>query len=464
MTDQQMARAMSCVGHGVVKTPNLDRLAGRGMLFSSAYCASPVCGPSRAAIFSGLYPSASGATGNPGVYKVPVRELPDVMREAGYHTALVGKLHLGPIEGDHGFAEKHLHDAGYSTYHENEPANSDYVRWLANRRFGGNVAEVVKRFNADETALGSSSDGNMRFIMGSDWRTLEEHCNTWVTDRSIEVIRREASRRGKAPFFLFASYFGPHQPFKVPEPWGSMYDPNTIPLPPEFSTPTDDKPIASQKVASSFLMKNPLTERQYREALAAYYGQISMIDAGVGRILDELEAQGLAGNTLVVFTSDHGDHAGQFGLFFKSTMYENAARVPLIVAGPGVPAGTRCDRLVNNMDLYATLLERAGADPGVTHSRSLNGLLSGTSEGWDNWTYSEQGDWRMVARDNLKLISGKVGGATLYELYNRTTEVPDSVNLFGQADYAEKKEELLKLLEAASTRFAATGAVVQAAK
>jgi len=460
MTDQHLARALGCMGHDVVKTPNIDRLAARGMLFERAYCASPVCGPSRAAVFSGLYPSATGATANPGVFHHGTEsyELPRLLRDGGYYTALVGKLHLGPIEDDHGFVEKHLHDAGYSTYHENEPPNSEYVQWLADQKFNGDINEVIKHFNADEEAYGPD---NYRFIMGSNWRTEEEHSNTWITEQTVDFLKRAANRDDSAfriphsalaaPFFLFTSYFGPHQPMLAPEPWGSMYDPNEIELPPEFYTATEDKPIAREKLAASPLMQDQLSEQQYREALAAYYGQISMIDHGIGQILDALETQGLADNTIVVLTADHGDHAGQFGLFFKSTMYENAARVPLIVADPTQTdtAGKPCRQVVNNMDLYATLLESAGLPSPATHSRSLTGLLNDPDDGdWSNATVSELGPWSMLAEDHFKLVRFQPeGGPALYELYDLDEDVPDGTNLCDVNAYGERVAAMKSRLE-----------------
>jgi len=230
-----------------------------------------------------------------------------------------------------------------------------------------------------------------------------------------------------------------------------MYDPNEIELPPEFYTATEDKPIAREKLAASPLMQDQLSEQQYREALAAYYGQISMIDHGIGQILDALETQGLADNTIVVLTADHGDHAGQFGLFFKSTMYENAARVPLIVADPTQTdtAGKPCRQVVNNMDLYATLLESAGLPSPATHSRSLTGLLNDPDDGdWSNATVSELGPWSMLAEDHFKLVRFQPeGGPALYELYDLDEDVPDGTNLCDVNAYGERVAAMKSRLE-----------------
>jgi arylsulfatase A-like enzyme len=449
MTDQHHAGALSCAGHPAVRTPNIDRIAASGVRFSKAFCPSPVCGPSRASLFSGLYSSATGATENPGVFKREVDLLPALFRDSSYHTALVGKLHLGPHGVDFGFTENHIHDAGYDTYHPEEPRDSEYVAWLAERKFGGDRNEVIRRFNEDEECFEADK---FRFIMGSNWRTEEEHCNTWVTNRTLDVIRSQVSGESAPPFFLFCSYFGPHQPMLAPEPWGSLYNPDEIELPAEFAVGLDDKPIASAKLDGSPFRKNPLSEKQYRQALAAYYGQISMIDHGIGEILDELDRSGLTENTVIVFTSDHGDHCAQFGLFFKCTMYQGAVAVPLIVADPLMKksAGSECRQVVNSMDLYATLLERAGiAVPKKTHSRSLSGLLRNPQDpGWPNRTFSELGNLKMVADGHWKLIrSRNPAGSPSYELYDLDSPVADSENLWERTiPSQDEKNWLLSLL------------------
>ncbi len=561
MVDQHVRSALGCAGHPVVRTPNIDRLAARGALFERAYCPSPVCGPSRASIFSGLYPSVSGRVTNHDTFKRDVQLLPQLLQDAGYHTALVGKLHFMPIEDSHGFAERHLHDAPYDLYEPQEPATSEYVDWLA-RRTGQSPARIVELFNADESCLQTDP---IRFILGSNWRSAKEHSNTWVTERALDVIRRHGRRNEEcrmksedcgegtrqtlaasstkeklqsrrherrneecrmksedcgegtrqtlaasstkeklqsrrherrneecrmksadcgegtrqtptapppaenlhsafcnlqsaicnlhSPLFLFASYFGPHQPMLAPEPWASMYDPEQIPLPPEFHTALDDKPIARAKCAGSPVIRAGLTEADYRRVLAAYYGQISMIDDGIGKLLDELERQGMADDTIVVFTADHGDHAAQFGLFFKCTMYENSAGVPLIITDPSADAqpGARCSKAVNNMDVYATLLERAGVPvPETTHSRSLTGLLADPEDtAWPGVTYSEIARQQMVTDGHWKLIRATDGdGQALHELYDVTTDVPDIVNTFGHDVTKTVRDELMDLLDA----------------
>lgn len=442
MTDQQQARTLSCLGHADVKTPHLDRLAARSVLFENAFCPSPVCGPARTAVFTGLYPSATGALNNDLPYRQDVSVLlPERLRKAGYYTAMCGKLHLKPTAAAHGFDEKHLDDGGTDLYCKEEPQLSEYVQWLADRRFGGETGEVIRRFNEDEECL---QEDPFRFIQGSNWRTEEEHQNSWVTERTLEVLRSPHDR----PLFLFCSFFGPHQPMLAPEPWASMYSPDDIELPPELTVPLDDKPLAREKVLFAFL-RDRLTERHYREALAAYYGQISMIDHCIGRILDELDEQGMTDDTIIVFTADHGDHAAQFGMFFKGTLYDNSVCVPLMIADPARKGNLRCAKNVNSIDLYATCLEAAGEEVPECKSRSLLPLMDDpAAPEWDNVTYSEKLPWNGIVRDQWKLVRyTEPEEGQLHELYDRSAPVIDSLNRWDDPEIRDIQKALLDELD-----------------
>jgi arylsulfatase A-like enzyme len=450
MTDQHNFRALGCAGHPDVETPNLDRLAGGGVRFTDAYCPSPVCGPARAALFSGHYPENNGVDGNSGQFVPAVRGrlLPQLLGDAGYHTGLSGKLHYTPINAPYGFDYDKLHDAPYDCYRPEEPWTSDYMAWLAEEFYDGDRYEPIELANADEVAY---HEGDMRrFLLGTNWRTEEQHSNTWVTDRAIDYL--EDVRPDDAPFFLFTSYFGPHQPMLAPGRWADMYDPEDITVPPELENSLDGKPIARRENggngAKNHFETYGWTEDQYREVLAAYYGQVSMIDHGVGRILDALEAEGLRDETIVAFTADHGDHNGQFGWFFKGSMYEHSVRVPFIVDDPQGASGVETDHVVNTLGLFETILERAGVDAPDTSSRSLRPLLEDpdTAE-WIDETYSDIGHTEMVVDGDHKLLRGDdADGDTVYELYDRTARPHDATNLWEHPDHTDTQQRLLDTL------------------
>ena len=449
MTDQHHFEALSCMGHPVVQTPHLDRLASRGTLFQNAYCASAACAPSRASIFSGMFPSAHGVVRNnlPINGRLDPDLTPELLSRAGYHSHLVGKLHFNPAAEYHGFDSRDLHDGCSAMYDPQQPAESDYVRWLADRRFGGDRQEVVRRFDENE---GQIDTDLFRFAMGSDWRSAEEHSNTWVTDRAVDFLQNRPSDR---PFFLFTSYFGPHHPYLVPEPWASRHDPDAVPLPDHFAVDFSDRPIARRTpLYRLFEQQSDFTDRQCRELLAQYYGQIEMIDDGVGRILDQLDRSGLADNTVVVFTADHGDYAGQFGWFFKATCYSGAVRVPLIVADPRGegPRGVACERVVNNMDLFPTLNRWAGADrpTQTTMSRDLRPLLDDPAgPGWEDETFSEFAGMNMVVSRGLKLMRYRTDDGVFHELYDTAADPQDFVNLWDRPEVSKRQAKLMRRLD-----------------
>ncbi|MFB6219157.1 MAG: sulfatase [Halobacteriaceae archaeon] len=454
MTDQHCFRALGCAGHPDAETPTLDRLAGEGVRFTDAYCPSPVCGPCRASLFTGHYPQNSGVDGNGETFAPAMRGnlLPELLRDAGYDTALAGKLHFTPINADHGFAHRRLHDAPYDCYRAEEPWCSDYVRWLADEHFG-DMHAPIDRANADETAF---HDGDMRrFLLGSDWRTEAQHSNTWVTDRAVEYLREHR----REPFFLFASYFGPHQPMLAPGRWGELYDPDEVTVPDELHNSFEDKPIArrgDRGGAAGHFSRYGWTEDQYREVIAAYLGQVSMIDHGIGRILDALDDLGVREDTVVAFTADHGDHMGQFGWFFKGTMYEHSVRIPLVVDDPAGASGVECDHVVNNLGLFETVLQRAGVDAPATSSRSLVPVVEepGTDD-WVDQTYSDIGHTEMAVDGDYKLLRGEgVDGDTAYELYDRTSRPYDADSLWEHPDHTDRQRELRSLLDDHATRVA----------
>lgn len=448
MVDQYHHDAMTGLGAHPVRTPNLDRIASRGVRFETCYCPSPVCGPCRVSLFTGLWPREHGVRKNWLCHDIHLPELPELLRRGGYQTAQVGKLHLEPAQAPHGFELRRHHDSGYSVYYDEEPWQSDYMHWLAETFYEGDMIGLIDRFDADEAVL---KDNPEQFILGANWRTEEQHDNTWVTDRTAEFLAKD--RDGCRPFFLYASYFGPHQPMAAPPPWDTRFDPDDIDLPPEYHVGREDKPIARD--AKQNRLFATLDEAAMRRCLAAYYGQIEMIDHGVGRILDALDQQGLADNTVVVFTADHGDHAGQFGWLFKGTMYDGAVRVPMILADPAASAsaGSVCPPAVNNMDLMATLLGRAGLDtPDNIHSNNLAPLLDNPSGKWDRPTFSSfkppSGDYFLAARGNWKLFRWRrEDGSCVDELYDTSSEVHDETNRVDDPDAQSIRDDLQRLMD-----------------
>lgn len=458
VTDQHKATALSCIGERALKkdlTPNLDALAADGTLFTNAYCPSPVCGPSRASMITGKFPPENGMVTN---VKTPLREdnfyLPQLIKEAGYETGMAGKLHLAPADKDYGFHVRHLSDAPYSVYAD-EDKYSEYIDWLRANYFDAKGIDPVEIFDRDELAY---DDDLKLFMMGSCFRSEEEHETRWTTDRTIDFLNEQTPEK---PFFFYTSYFGPHQPYGVPEPYASYYKPEDIELPESFYIELSERPELFQESAGGPYrhVRESLTEDDCKEVIAAYLNQVRMIDVYIGKIIDQLKANGQYENTMIIFTSDHGENLGDYGLFFKSQMYDSCAKVPLIIKPAGKINPQRRDEVVNTIDLFATMLDAAGADwkaaaesPDM-ESVSMIPLLSGEKAEWKNETYSifgcnkdkaltmiREGKWKLV-----RLAHGEVDA--VYELYNLEADPEEMQDVYAVPENSDIVKELKEKLD-----------------
>ena len=382
-SDQQHWLAMGYL-NPEVKTPNLDRLVQRGMTFTRAYTVNPTCTPTRASWITGLYPSQHGAYSLGTKLMEDVPTIGDVFHQHGYRTALVGKAHFQPLRGT---AEYPSLEA-YPILHDLE-----FWRKFHGPFYGFQHVELARN-HTDETHVGQHyalwmeaqgyTDWRRYFLPahpgvkpGQSWEIPEEiHYNAWIAART-NALMEEYSREGKN-FFLWASFFDPHPQYMVPEPYASMYDPAKVTVPQYREGEFDDKPPyfrLSQQVAPDFTaFQEPggngihgagshlRTHSEKAKNIATMYGMMTMLDAYIGRILDQLDRLGLTESTLVCFTSDHGDYLGQHGLVAKAIHhYEDLLRVPLVVSLPGtIPAGRVSDALQSTVDLAQSFLSLAG--------------------------------------------------------------------------------------------------------
>lgn len=447
MTDQHRFDRLSCMSGNIPRTPHLDRLAFEGVRFTNAYTPSPVCAPARAAIKSGMYPPGCGVVGNWVPFKEGVELLTERLRHQGYETALVGKLHFVPPLRRFGFDRQVLHDAPYSTY-AHDDRYSAYIHWLRHEAGWQEEVDPVALFDGDEEAF--RTNDWYRFIMGSNFRTEAQHDTTWTTDVALRYL--EERDRDK-PFFLFVSYFGPHQPFDVPDPWHRLYDPNEIVLPPQFDADMSAHPIFQATCGARARQFKKMFDREaYRRMLAAYYGQVSMIDHQIGRLFEKMTAKGEWENTLVIFVSDHGDHNGAYGLFFKGQMYDSCCKIPLLIKPPRYRTGGLVRKeVVNTLDLYGTILDMAGDNawraPHI-EARSLLPLFEAGPVVWGNRAWSIIGadathNLTMLRQDNLKLIRLARGQREpLYEMYDLCDEVVETRNVYEDSTYRAEREAL----------------------
>lgn len=369
--DEMRADHLGCAGNPTVRTPNLDRLAARGMLFSRAYCANPICMPARASMFTGMLPRDHGLRVNGQNLRREVPTLPGTLAEAGYRTHAAGKLHLTawvpkvePPEPrrypeckdywDRGVVREFptpyygFHSVDYVGGHTSW-AYGDYGRWL--RGQGGAPEQLLP----DEPIGDAPSSFRMRI-------PEKLHYNRYVADSVIDLIEDSAGPDAP-PFFAWCSFPDPHMPVGSPEPYRDMYDPAEVELPVRREGELDDLPPVYRRVMRGELRPNGVdssgvTDADWREIIAGTYGMITHLDAEVGRVLDALERAGLAEDTVVAFISDHGDMMGDHGLLWKSFYtFQGCIRLPLIVSAPGCPDGRVSDALVSQIDLMPTILD-----------------------------------------------------------------------------------------------------------
>jgi choline-sulfatase len=366
-SDQHSSHALGCYGNTVVQTPNLDRLAAQGLCFDRHFCSYPVCVPARFTMLTGLYPHHHGAFGNNTPLPLRTRTLAHHFGQAGYVTAWLGKMH--PVDGQtHGF-----------DYYMDMGAYFDYL--------GPKTRVFTYGMGAEDSGCGSPwitihrppGEGRSAWVPADLPRhndTLavrellpeEDHFESFVARETIRFL--EAYR--DEPFFVTASFLKPHNPFSPPAEYAAMYRPEDMPLPAWSPEQLERLPpqLRSHRYPGA---GTPEGDAWLRRFLAAYYGNVGHMDACAGRILDALDRLGLADNTMVVYTTDHGELLGEHGMRGKFCFFDGSARLPLIARLPGqIPAGTRTDALVDQADFAPTFLAMAGIGP-ASRSQDFDG-------------------------------------------------------------------------------------------
>ncbi len=331
----------SVYGHPLVKSPNLERLAKRGVVFEHAYCQAPVCNPSRSSFMTGLYPDQTGVFTNGGDFRKSAPDavtMPQMFRQNGYYTARVGKIyHYGVPDQIGTDGEDHR------------------ASWVE-------VRDPIGRDKTDEYRITTLSPPPLRQFGG----TLSWLADDGGDDEQTDAIGAKAlidllERHKDEPFFIAMGFYRPHTPFVAPRKYFQMYPPSLVRLPNEPADDLLDIPAAAWVQRTYQDMMSELTQRQ---VIQAYYAAISFMDAQLGRVLDAVDRLGLADNTIIVFTSDHGYHMGEHHLWQKTTLFENSAHVPLIVAAPGYDAtrGGRTSAVAELIDVYPTLADLTGLE------------------------------------------------------------------------------------------------------
>lgn len=368
-----------------IKTPNLDRLAGEGTVYKRAYCPNPTCTPTRASIITGKYPSQHGAWSLGTKLSEEEHTVGQSFIDEGYHTCLIGKAHFQPLKGTGEFpsleAYPILQDLDFWKSYKEDFYGFQHVELARNHT---NEAHVGQHYALwlEEKGCKNWRDyflpptGKMDKAEKRKWKIPEEyHYDAWIAERTNAMLE-EYGKAGEN-FFLWASFFDPHPDYFAPEPWDTMYDPDMLTVPgivegeydanpPHFLLTQEQNPDFSGYRASGHSLhgfhSHLHDHQELKKDIAVYYGMISLMDKYIGRILDKLDSLGLAEDTLVIFTTDHGHFFGHHGLIAKGPFhYEDMIRIPFIARYPGkVPAGKVSGALQSLTDLAPSFLSLAG--------------------------------------------------------------------------------------------------------
>ena len=459
---------IGCYGEGMVKTPNLDRLASMGVRFERAYCQFPLCNPSRVSLLLGRYPTSTETVDFawPALLGRDWVTLPEHFRKSGYQVRLLGKIyHFDKDLMKHWFKD------------EPEPPGDEYPPdWRAGDKWVRKSQELHARMLADLTrfepyrTLSPPTSDFARMlrtwanVFGPVPNEEENAAETrakayeWTADvknAKAAVALLEQWAGASKPFFLGLGFYKPHVPLRAPKRFFDLYDPDKIPLPEDFApTPTaaDAVPRCALRNNLDLFFEERVTERRAKEAIAAYYACTTFMDEQLGQVQDALERLGLRDNTIIVLWGDHGWHLGEKGMWAKGTLFEPSAHAPLIIVDPrSENAGAVCHRVVEFVDIYPTLVElcQTKMPPGL-EGRSLRPLLTEPAAAWDwpAFTLVAREDWlgRSVRTEQWSYTEWDESrrGRELYDLQSDPHERKNLASDPAQASTVARLSKLLR--------------------
>ena len=458
-SDQQHPDTLGCVGNPIIRTPHIDALAAEGTIFSQAFTTLPLCTPARTSIFTGLFAKHHGVRHNvnmawkPGPPALPPERVafPELLAKAGYPTAFFGKLHARH-EGGKNFGLQIMRLAEGKGHFVGSPQDEDeYRRALRQRGYPPDISRTWE-------LPAYTRDGYVTSPLPE-----KDYIDTFICDMALEHLSR-----AQGPFFCWVSFCTPHTALDPPQPYDTMYDPALMPPPHRRLGELEEKPrqwvdqLARTIHALPFTSTDPKLpggiENAYRRfpiektqrMRAAYYGEVSHLDAQVGRLVQALKQKALYDNTLILFTSDHGDYCGDHWAFYKyGGLYDSLIRVPFVVRFlPGQGGRKRVDALVSLADVMPTLLEAAGVPcPDDLDGRSLRPLIAGhacpepaeRNGGWRQQLLIECGPTNALVTPDWKLVRWRDGTE---ELYDRVNDPHDLFNVAGKSSLADIQREL----------------------
>lgn len=482
MTDQQRADSLGCSGNACVQTPNIDALSQRGARFDAHYTPHQICSPSRATLFSGLLARHHGLTRNGVALPEDLPLISHDLKANGYRTHGVGKFHFQPILAgpEHKMPDSNafwqLPDSkGWTGPFYGFDTVDILIGESVAATEGGHYAEWLKAKAPDAADLYLPENALVPIPADCDeiWKSAipeDLHYNSWIADRACDFIQ-EADQ--DTPFFLLVSFPDPHHPFTPPAPWCDMYDPADMPDPDVVTGELEQMPSyisegQEEEAAKSYVeyLKNPgppreqgfmqtthrMSDATLKLAMAHTYGMVSMIDDRIGQIFGTLEAEGLIEDTLIIFTSDHGELLGDHNLIRKGPVpYRQLLNVPFIVAGPGVEPGPR-SAFTSHLGLKATVVDVLGFKSTETDGKSFAELLKDPSAKTESSLFAEYHPRTRSETYNQTLIT-KEWRLTIYpnhgawgELFDLRNDPGEHFNVYHSPKHTRIRQELTQML------------------
>ncbi|MFI4910138.1 MAG: sulfatase [Sedimentisphaeraceae bacterium JB056] len=426
MVDQMRADMIAALGNDYIKTPNIDRLCDRGTAFSNAFSPSPVCVPARCCLHYGRYPSSTGCFDND--YSMPSKSssFMDILTDAGYRTHGIGKCHFTPdLLELRGFETREVQEEIIDDWR-----NDDYMNWLFSREGTKHILDP------------HGVRGDMYYIPQVSQQSQQLHPTNWIGQRAMSFLSERAFHPDRN-WMLFCSFIHPHPPFTPPSPWHKLYRATDMPLP-HINDDCEDNYTFINKFQNRYKFRDRGFDLNLvRRIRAHYFACISYIDCQIGKILDYLEQTGQIDDTLIIFTSDHGEYLGDNRCFGKRSMHDQAARIPLIASLPKVfEKGKICYEPVSLVDILPTIAAAADMDaPHDCQGKDLAKVASGNSQ--REVVFSE-----FAHDDNSICMAVSKQWKYFYSIpdqkeyfFDRINDPEESKNLAESSDFAKVKEE-----------------------
>ncbi len=454
--------SLGCYGTPIVKTPNIDKLAASGTLFSRAYCQQAVCSPSRTSLLTGCRPDTTRVYNLEDHFRkfIPdVVTLPQQFKESGYHSQGFGKIYHGGLNDPASWSAPHWTPGGPGYL---KPESIEAREKLA-AKFKAQGAKMKNETEIDpKTGLVLRATNNAAKLKGPAWEDPDVPDNAYpdgqTADKVIEALREIKDKR----FFLAVGFLKPHLPFNAPKKYFDLYDPEDIKLPSNRFYPKDCPSLAvtnwgELRGYTDIPDIGPMDDKQARDLIRAYYAATSYTDAQIGRVVDELERLGLRDNTIIVLWGDHGWQLGEHDQWCKHTNFEEATRAPLIINAPGQKnRGAKTDALAEFVDIYPTLCDLAGVSiPEHCEGTSLKPVMDNPKRAWKKAAFSQYPRPRNVMGYSMRTdryrytewVKRDTGEVVATELYDYEKDPLGNVNIAGASENKALVAKLSKQLK-----------------